>query len=71
MTTIYQGAGVTEYHLNSGQILTLNEQEYQELLENEITEIEDLEKVIEHEQDVIEKLEERVDYLTDWIEDES
>jgi len=32
MTEIYQGAGVTEYHLSSGQILTLTEEDYNELL---------------------------------------
>jgi len=33
MTKIYQGAGITEYHLNSGQVITLNEQESNEMLE--------------------------------------
>jgi len=43
MTSIYQGGGITEYHLNSGQILVLNEQEMEELIDLDGDSLEDVE----------------------------
>jgi len=43
MTTIYQGGGINEYHLTSGQVITLNEQEAEDLFGFSGVDIEEME----------------------------
>lgn len=43
MTVIYQGSGISEYHLDSGQVITLNEQEAKDLLSFKEVDIEEME----------------------------